>query len=175
MGDVGEGKTRIARQTPSPRPSPGGRGDGCRRPPISEDQRQLAFPRPLCPRGVSRHNGTVFPLTNTYRYVQYTPVIAGFRPPRQTWGAENVTTTLIRELCTSPPRRVVGFRARRISTTLSLVSDSRTHNRRNQNNGSKVRCKTQKRSAVQNPTLSHARDCEKPSPWPSPGGRGDNC
>ncbi len=96
--------------------------------------------------------------------VQYTPAMPGLRRPRRICGARNVATILIlenrevadqqahcrqitgrrqkREFCTNPPRRVAGFRKRRISTTLSFASTSRVHNRRNQNSGSEVRCKT---------------------------------
>ena len=99
-----------------------------------------------------------------YMGVQYTPAMPGLRRPRRICGARNVATILIlenrevvdqqahcrpitgrrqqREFCTNPPRRVIGFRERRVSTTLSFASTSRVPNRRDQNGGSEVRCKT---------------------------------
>ena len=127
----------------------------------------ISVPLPRRLRGAARHNGTVFPLTRPYMGVQYTSVMPGLRRPHEICGARNVATILIlenrpvvdqqahcrqfasrrqkKEFCTNPPRRVAGFRKRRISTTLSFASTSRVHNRRNQNSGSNMRRKTPSR------------------------------
>ena len=104
--------------------------------------------RPRHIRRDARHDGSVLPLTSTYRCVQYTSAMPGIRLLCQISGAKDLTTSRIlknreaakqptgaaaqitshrhkREVCTSPPQRVVCFRERGNFASLLSVSTSR--------------------------------------------------
>ena len=111
--------------------------------------------RPLHIRGAAQHDGSVFAVD---KYIYMRTVYqceARHSATAANSGAKDVTTSLIletrgtadqpmrcgqiisrrhkRELCTSPPQRVVCFRERGNFASLLSVSTSRTHDRRNQN------------------------------------------